>query len=47
MGKLDIVDAFLARGADPTVKDPRGETAFDRAERNNRTVVMERFRGLG
>ena len=31
------MDVFLARGADPTVKDPRGETAFDGAERVNRT----------
>lgn len=41
------MDVFLARGADPTVKDPRGETAFDGAERVNRTVVIERLRGLG
>lgn len=47
VGKLDIVVALLARGADPAVKDPRGETAFDRAERNNRTVVMECLRRLG
>lgn len=47
LGKLDIVTALLANGADPAVKDPRGETALDRAERNNRTAVMECLCRLG
>lgn len=41
MGKLDVVNALLAKGADRTVKDARGETALDRAERNHRTAVMD------
>lgn len=44
LGKLDQVRALLANGADQAAKDARGETALDRAERNNRTTVMECLR---
>lgn len=40
MGKLDAVSALLNKGADPAVKDTRGETPLDRAEHNNRTAVV-------
>lgn len=46
LGKLDVVTVLLAKGADPAIEDPRGETALDRAERSNRTVVVECLRSL-
>lgn len=46
LGKLDVVDVLLARGADPNVRDVTGELAIDRARRNNRMDVVERLRGL-
>lgn len=47
MGRLDVVDVLLARGADPNIKDARGELAIERAERNNKVAVVERLRSLG
>lgn len=41
MGKLNVMSALLANGADRAVKDPRGETALNMSERNNSAVVME------
>lgn len=44
MGKLDVVSILLANEADRAVKDARGETTLDRAERSNRTAVLEYLR---
>jgi ankyrin repeat protein len=31
---MDVARLLLEQGADPTIKDPQGNTAADRAERN-------------
>ncbi|RMJ21689.1 Ankyrin repeat protein [Aspergillus sp. HF37] len=45
-GKLDLVDALISWGADPSVKDERGKLAIDRSRWNERMEVVERLRGL-
>lgn len=44
LGKVDVVDALLARGADPAVRDARGESAIEKAERNGMSAIVDRLR---
>jgi ankyrin repeat protein len=46
LGKLDLVDFLLGRGADPLIPDARGMLAVERAEQNGHTDVVERLRPL-
>lgn len=41
MERLEAVRALLANGADPAVMYPSGDTALDRAERDNRAARIE------
>ncbi|KAJ5503923.1 hypothetical protein N7463_006797 [Penicillium fimorum] len=34
LGKVDVIETLLARGADPAVQDIKGESAIDKAECN-------------
>ncbi|KZF22306.1 ankyrin [Xylona heveae TC161] len=46
LGKLDVVDLLLARGADPTRRDVRRQLPVDIAECYNNNEVAERLRGV-
>ncbi|KXG53204.1 uncharacterized protein PGRI_002540 [Penicillium griseofulvum] len=47
LGKVDVVETLLARGADPAVRDARGESAVDKAERNGISAIVDRLRHRG
>lgn len=44
LDKVDVVEALLNRGADPAVRDARGESAIDKAERNGLSAIVDLFR---
>ena len=46
-GHLRIVQALLAAGADPSIRDPEGRTALDLARAHNQAAVIELLRGIG
>ncbi len=46
LGKLDMVESLLARGADPLIKDARGKLAIEQAESHGHTAVIKILRLL-
>jgi ankyrin repeat protein len=42
---MEVARLLLEHGADPTIKDPQGRTAADRAERNAMYRVAAFLRG--
>ncbi|KAL9124008.1 MAG: hypothetical protein Q9217_006618 [Psora testacea] len=42
-GKIDIVELLLAEGADPLIKDAKGELAIERARRAGRSAVVKQL----
>lgn len=44
MGRLDMVDALLKMGADVSLKDNNGHSAFDYAQKNQYSTVAEALR---
>lgn len=43
IGRIDVIDALLARGTDPNVKDFHGKSAIEKAERDGKTNIVERL----
>jgi ankyrin repeat protein len=43
LDKVDVVEALLASGADPNIKDASEESAIEKAENNDRTASVELF----
>ena len=41
---MEVAELLLANGADPSLRDPNGATAADRADRNGMYAVAERLR---
>lgn len=46
MGKLDVVELLVRRGADPLIRDARGKLAVERAERNGHDEIAALLRPL-
>ena len=46
VGKLDMVETLLAKGADPLIKDSRARLAIDRTRFHGHAGVVERLRPL-
>lgn len=46
MGRLDVAEHLLKKGADPLVKDARGKMAIERAEEEGHSEVVELLRPL-
>lgn len=44
LGNVDVVDALLTRGADPAVRDVRGESAIEKAERHGLSAIIGRLK---
>jgi ankyrin repeat protein len=44
LDKLDMIDALLARGANPNIIDASGESAIKKAKGNSRIIVAKRLR---
>jgi ankyrin repeat protein len=44
LGRLDVVESLLAKGADPWIKDTRGQSTVESAERHGYTAVARRLR---
>lgn len=42
-GKQDVVELLLAEGADPLIKDAKGELAIERAQRAGRSAVVKQL----
>ncbi len=42
-GKSDIVELLLAEGADPLVRDAKGDLAIDRARRAGQSAVVKQL----
>jgi ankyrin repeat protein len=42
LGRVDVVKYLLAKGADPWIKETRGQSAVERAERHGYTAVARR-----
>ena len=42
-GKSDIVELLLAEGADPLVRDAKGDLAIDRARRAGQSAVVKKL----
>ena len=45
-GKLDVVELLLAHGADPLVRDAKGDLAIDRARRAGQSAVVKQLLSL-
>ncbi|KAL9123548.1 MAG: hypothetical protein Q9217_007026 [Psora testacea] len=43
VGSVEMVEAFIAKGADPGIRDSRGETTLDRAQRLGQTGIVDYF----
>lgn len=46
IGKLDVVELLVRRGADPLIRDARGKLAVERAERNGHDEIAALLRPL-
>jgi ankyrin repeat protein len=46
IGAIDVVQLFLARGADPLIRDSSGKLALERAEYGGHTMVADLLRPL-
>jgi ankyrin repeat protein len=44
LGRVEVVELLLARGADPTLKNVRGQTPLDVADENNQKDAGELLR---
>ena len=42
-GKLDMVELLIAHGADPMIRDPKGELAIDKARRAGQSEVVQQL----
>ncbi len=42
-GKQDVVELLLAEGADPLIKDAKGELAIERAQRAGHSAVVKQL----
>jgi ankyrin repeat protein len=44
LGKAEVVELLLARGADAGIKNTRGQTPLDVAETNNQKEIIDLLR---
>jgi ankyrin repeat protein len=44
LGRVEVVELLLARGADPMLKNTRGQTPLDLAEENNQKEISALLR---
>ncbi len=44
LGRVDVVEFLLSKGADPSIKDSKGRTAFELAEHHGHVKVLQRLR---
>lgn len=47
LNKVDVVKALLNKGADPAIRDARGASAIDKAERNGLSAIVDLLRSWG
>ncbi|KAJ5654789.1 hypothetical protein N7490_001792 [Penicillium lividum] len=44
IGKIDVIKTLLARGADPNIKDSKGQSAVEKANQEGKTEILKVFR---